>query len=45
MLKKNMVLEKECLQETDAKFYPAGDKRAERKSATNSLTTDTTNLN
>ena len=45
MLKKNMALEKECLQETDVKFYLAGDKRAEKKSATNSLTTDTTNLN
>lgn len=45
MLKRNMVSEKECLQETDAKFCLAEDKRAERKSATNSVTTDTTNLN
>ena len=45
MLRKSTDSEKECLQETDAKFYLAGDKRAERKLATNSLTTDTTRLN
>lgn len=45
MLRKNMVSEKECLQETGARFYLAEDKKVEKKLATNSLTTDTTNLN